>query len=241
MGNEQIANTLLKAQLEQKQRLLEKYSKRVEQLQVDVALANESTEKEKYRNADLEQRLHKSEQAFTTMLEKQFVELTLVQELARLKDENAILKNQYDYILEHSTDQQMVLEDTLGKLKGELKIVQLEKKQVEKISNEQQIQLADYKEMLIEIQNQSASDKQEFQSRLQQVNEQVELLKQEKQTLLEQLESTNQEVLDNEVVTRIFNGYTKPSIAEQRGILLADLLSELNERPFHTVELTSLR
>lgn len=212
MKREQVDIALLKAQFEQQQRLLEKQSKRAEQLQLELMLANESISREKQKNEALERQLLQAEQNFEAMLETQFAELTIVKELARLKNENATLKNQYDYILEHSTEQQLTLETALTKLKGNLQIVQIENTEAKK-------QAVSYQQQLTAAKQQSTDEKQALQQQLQQSQEQVEALAQER--------FAAQQPLEKDVATRIYNDYTKPHLAVGQGIVLADFLSEL--------------
>lgn len=198
VGNEQLASTKLRVQLEQQQRLLEMQAKRAEQLQLDVELANAALDKEKQKNTELEKQLLQSKQDFRVMLETEFGELALIQELARLKAENENLKHQYDYVLDHSAEQQLNLESTLAKLKSKMQLVYSEKEHLEKTNHELDIQLVSYKKQLAKIEQQFDSEKQALQIK---------------------------QVTEVDIVTRIYTTYTEPHLANH--ILLADFLGEL--------------
>jgi len=228
-----VRNEQLKVQYEHQRILLKKQSNRLEQLQLEVVTVHADLDIEKQKNAMLEQKLHHAQQQYTQMLRKQFGYSALAQEHERLKRENEGLKNLYDYLMEHSTEQQVNLENDITAVKAKLQLLQSENTKLKKAKEAQDVQLTSYEQQIAQL----ANEKKTLQAELQQANDQIETMHYEQQQLIEQMQSINEQAVETNLEKRILTSYTEKKLSDGY-TLLGDFLSELKNNHLYSEQLT---
>lgn len=230
-----MENEQLKMQYEHQRILLKKQSNRLEQVQLEVVTIHADLDIEKQRNTMLEQQLHHAQQQYTQMLNTQFGDSALVQEHERLKCENKELKNLYDYLIEHSAEQQLNLESDITALKAKLQLLQSENAKLKKTKKTQEAQLTSYQQQLSQLANEMKT----LQAELQQANDQIETMHYEQQQLLEQMQSIDEQAGETNIEKRILTSYTEKKISDGY-TLLGDFLNELKNNHLYSEQLTEL-
>ena len=230
-----VGNEQLKVQYEHQRILLKKQSNRLEQLQLEVVTVHDDLDTEKQKNAMLEQQLHHAQQQYTQILKTQFSDSVLAQEHERLKHENEELKNSYNYLIEHSAEQQVNLESDVTALKAKLQLLQSENAQLKKTKEAQDVQLTSYEQQLAQL----ANEKKTLQAELQQANDQIETMHYEQQQLIEQMQSINEQAVETNLEKRILTSYTEKKLSDGY-TLLGDFLSELKNNHLYSEQLIEL-